>query len=368
VAHCIIIGADVHVKSILVKAAADRDEPVQRSFRNTVSGRTALLGWLACWSERLGGARVLVVYETSSLGYVLYDEVMAAGFECMVVATSRLARSWRHRRNKTDERDAQLLLELGRSHVLAGNPLPAVWVPDPELRDHRELTRARTDLANKITRVKAQVKSLLHRYGLERPAGTGKGWTKGFAAWLDGLAEGPTLGWGARVALCTLLAQLGSLVKEAAYVDDHLVALSAHPRHAAAVEAMDAGYKGVGLKVALTVLTELGDLWRFPNRRSLASYAGLAPSSHESGEANDRKGHITHQGPSRLRRALCQAVQHWVRWDPEAKARYRRLVARGGRRAKKIAKVAMMRRLLIRLWHTARKAQAAARTAQDRCE
>jgi len=42
------------------------------------------------------------------------------------------------------------------------------------------------------------------------------------------------------------------LVKAAAYVDDHLVALSAHPRHAAAVEAMDAGYKGVGLKVALT--------------------------------------------------------------------------------------------------------------------
>ena len=127
---------------------------------------------------------MLVVYETSSLGYVLYDDVTAWGFECSVLATSRLARSWRHRRNKTDERDAQLLFELG-------------------------------------------------------------------------------------------------------------------------------------------------DLERFPNRRCLASYAGLVPSSDESGEANDRKGHITHQGPSRLRRALCQAVQHWVRWDPEAKARYRRLVARG---------------------------------------
>jgi len=365
VEHCIIVGADVHVKSILVKAAADRDEPRQRSYRNTASGRKALLKWLSRWSERLGGARVVVVYETSSLGYVLYDDVTAAGLECFVVATSRLARSWKQRRNKTDARDAQLLFELGRGHVLAGNPLPAVWVPDPDLRDHRELTRARTDLANKITRVKTQVQSLLKRYGLERPEGTGKGWTKGFRAWLDALAEGPTLGWGARVALCTLVAQLRSLAEEAAYVDDQLKALAAHPRYAAAAEAMDAGYKGVGLRVALTVLTELGDLWRFPNRRCLASYVGLVPTSNESGEADDRKGHITHQGPSRLRRALCQAVQHWVRWDPEAKARYRRLVARGGRGAKKIAKVAMMRRLLIRLWHTARRAQAAARTAQE---
>jgi transposase len=166
------------------------------------------------------------------------------------------------------------------------------------------------------------------------------------------------------VSLCTLLAQLGDLEREEAYLDEQLKVLAADPRYAAAVKAMVAEYKGVGLRVALTVLTELGDLDRVPNRRRVASYVGVVPSRDESGEASDRKGHITHQGPSRVRRALCQAVQHWVRWDPEAKACYRRLVARGGRRAKKIAKVAMMRRLLIRLWHTARRAQAAARAAQ----
>jgi hypothetical protein len=91
----------------------------------------------------------------------------------------------------------------------------------------------------------------------------------------------------------------------------------------------------------------------------------LVPSSAESGEATDRKGHITHQGPARVRRALCQAVQHWVRCNPWAKARYRRLVARGGPRCKKIAKVAMMRVLAIRLWHAARDAQARPRPARE---
>jgi transposase len=358
--HCIIAGCDVHVKSILVMAAGDREAPVRRTFANTQRGRARLVHWLSQWAARLGGAHVLVVYETSSLGYVLYDDVTAAGLECAVVATSRLPRSWKHKTNKTDERDAQLLLELGRSHVLAGNALAAVWVPGPQERDDRELTRAREDLAKKVTRVKAQIQSELKFYGLERPRGTGGSWTKAFWAWLDGLLEAGPLGYGARVKLTTLLAQLRALLDEVAYVDDHLKALAGTERHAAAVAAMVAGFKGVGLRVALTVLTELGDLARFPAREHLASYAGLVPTSHESGEASDRKGHISHQGPPRLRRALCQAVQHWKRFDPSAKRRYDRLVARGGRRAKKIATVALMRRLLLRLWYVARDAQAAA--------
>ena len=183
--HCITVGCDVHTKNTLVKAAAGRDEPLMRSFRSNRRGRAKMLAWLGEWSASLGGARVVVVYETSLTGFVLYDAVVAAGFECYVLATSKLARSWKNRVHKTDERDAQMLFELARAHVLAGNPLPMVVVPDPEMRDHREVTRTRTDLADKVTRVKNQVQGLLKRYGLERPATTGKSWTKAFHAWLS---------------------------------------------------------------------------------------------------------------------------------------------------------------------------------------
>jgi transposase len=366
VEHCIIVGCDVHSKNTLLKAAADRDEPVTRLFRSNRRGRAKMLGWLREWSARLGGARVVVVYESSLMGFVLYDAVVAAALECYVLATSKLARSWKNRVQKTDERDAQMLFEQARAHVLAGNPLPVVVVADPELRDHREVTRARTDLAQKVTRVKNQVQGLLKRYGLERPAGTGKSWTKAFRAWLDGLVGSEQLGWGARVALSTLVAQLRSLDDEVKHVDEHLAALAQHPRHAAAAEAI-AKFPGVSVGVALTFLTEMGDLERFPNRRCLASYLGLVPRSDESGETDDRKGHITHHGPPRVRRALCLAVQHWIRWSPAAKARYKRLVARGGRRCKKIAKVALMRLLGIRLWHAGLNAQGVACAAGGPC-
>ncbi len=58
---------------------------------------------------------------------------------------------------------------------------------------------------------------------------------------------------------------------------------------------------GVGTLTAMVFLTEMGDLNRFPNRRKLKAYVGLAPTSHESGEIKDRKGHIARRGSSRLR-------------------------------------------------------------------
>jgi len=61
----------------------------------------------------------------------------------------------------------------------------------------------------------------------------------------------------------------------------------------------------------MVFLTEMGDLRRFRNRKKVGAYLGLVPTSNESGENTDHKGHITHQGPARLRKVLCQAA--WVR-------------------------------------------------------
>jgi len=90
------------------------------------------------------------------------------------------------------------------------------------------------------------------------------------------------------------------------------------------------------------------------NRREVGAYCGLVPTQSESGETTDRKGHITHQGPPRIRRVLCQATHVWVRFDPAARATYEWLLSRNPKKRKKIAIVAMMRRLAIRLWHLAK--------------
>jgi hypothetical protein len=100
----------------------------------------------------------------------------------------------------------------------------------------------------------------------------------------------------------------------------------------------------------MVFLTEVGDLQRFANRRQVASYLGLAPTSYESGQADDRKGHISRQGSPRVRKILCQASWVRVRYDPEDKAAYERIKARNPKKTK-IAIVAGMRRLGIRMWH-----------------
>ena len=106
----------------------------------------------------------------------------------------------------------------------------------------------------------------------------------------------------------------------------------------------------------MAYLTEMGDLSRFGNRREIGSFLGLVPSSLESGAKNDRKGHITHQGPARIRKVLCQACWARVRTDPHEKVIYERIVSKNPKH-KKIAVVASMRRLAVKMWHIGLTAQ-----------
>lgn len=352
----IMVGADVHDKSMLLKIAEGRGQPKTRSFANSAEGRRAMIRHLKDCAATAGGARIVLAYEASSLGFGLYDALGEAGITCHVLAPTKIARSADHRRRKTDERDAEGLLEILRGHYLAGNVLPSVWVPDPETRDDREIVRARLDVAEKLTALKAQIRMLLKRNGLQTPARAGKGWTKTYRAWLRGLADRPgELGYGACVALGSLLRQLTAIEEEIARLDDHVRAMTETARYAEPARALMAE-KGVGVLTAMVFLAEMGDLSRFGNRKQIGAFLGLVPSSAESGESGERKGHITHQGPWRVRRVLCQATWARVRTDPDEEAAYERIVKRNPKH-KKIAVVAVMRRLAVRLWHLGRDAQ-----------
>jgi transposase len=364
--RCIMTGIDVHDKNLLLKVAVDSAPPETRSFPNTAEGRRSMLAYLRGRKRKAKASRVAVAYEASGAGYGLYDDVTDAKFECHVLAPTRMKRSHKSRRMKTDERDAEMIFEHLRAHMLAGNCLCEVWVPDPETRDDRELVRGRIDAAEKLASLKAQVKCLLKRNGLRRPKHTGNGWTEGFLRWLLGLAResGGPLGLGARRALQTYLRQARLFENEIAILDGYVAELAQSDRYRAKVEALTEELKGVGVLVATVFLTEMGDLSRFENRRQVAAYVGLVPSSDESGEQDDRKGHITHQGSWRLRKVLCQAAWSRGRTDERERAVHARISAKNPKH-KKIATVALMRRLLIRMWHTALRAERGAAGSPD---
>ena len=315
-------------------------------------------------AKAAGAAEVVFAYEASGQGFGLYDQLTDAGIRCYVLAPTKIARSQRQRSQKTDEKDAQQILELLRGFVLAGNPLPTVWIPNTQTRDDREMVRMRLDVGEKITTLKAQVQSLLKRNHLRRPKGRGKGWTKLFWAWLQCELAQPAdpkrslLQAGARTALSSLLRQLRFLEAERDRLDEQLISLATSPRYAALIREVTQ-LSGVGMLTALVFLTELGDVARFANRRQVGAYLGLTPSSNESGEANDRKGHITRQGSSRVRKVLCQATWSRVRNNPEEKVVYERIKAKNPKK-KKVAVVAAMRRLAVRMWYRACDAEAPA--------
>ena len=202
--------------------------------------------------------------------------------------------------------------------------------------------RRRLSVAQDGSRAKTRIHWLLKQHGVEgAPA---EPWTEAYWRWLDELIAG-RLDWGAGVSLASLVRQVKWLTEERARLDEQVERLSQAARYARLVEAL-CRRRGVGVLTAMVFLTELGNLRRFENRQQL----GLVPASHESGEDTDHKGHITHQGPARVRKVLCQAVWSRLRVEPCEQRAYWRLVARNPTH-RKIAVVARMRVMAIHMWH-----------------
>lgn len=345
----IMVGCDLHDRSMLLKIAADRGPADKRSWTNDPDGRRSMIADLKRRAASLGARRIVFAYEASGLGFTLHDELTAAGIECHVLAPTRIERSIKHRSRKTDERDAQRILEILRGWLLAGNELPEVWIPDTQTRDDREITRARLDVADKLSACKNQVRCLLKRNNA--PKSAVNAWTDDYYVWLDHLAKS-VLAKGAGVLLSSLLRQLEALESEQIELTRAVVELSRTERYAKRCAALVQKEAGVGVLTAMVFLTEMGDLRRFSNRQQVGSFLGLTPNSDESGEADDRKGHISRQGSGRIRKVLNQAVWSRVRSDDRASAKFDRVADKNPKHRKK-AVVALMRDLGISMWHTA---------------
>jgi len=344
----IMVGCDLHDRSMLIRFAVGQGDPQQASFSNERLGWGLLIQRLREVADQHQADRIVFAYEASGQGYGLCDFLHDQGVECHVLSPTHLPKTPKSAKQKTDAKDAQMLLEQVRGFVLAGNPLPVVWTPPQRLRDDRELVRARVDASDDTTRIKLQILSLLKRYGIRKPSWYSS-WTKRFVKWLREMAA--SLDEVVAPVLDSLLDRYELFRAEQNKLDKAIKKLSQADRYRAGCEELRK-LPGVGLLTAMTFLTEMGDLERFKNRRQVAAYLGLCPSSFESGEANDRKGRITRQGPSRLRKMLCQAAWVAVIHCEQSSAAYHRIKGGKSNRTKK-ALVALMRRLAIKMWHRA---------------
>src|SRR2546425_1079996 len=273
-------------------------------------------------------------------GYTQWFERLAAelGHELWVGDPAEI-RARAVRRQKTDTRDAEHLLDL-----LISNRFPRIWVPTPEERDARQLLKHRNKLVRMQTSVRNQLHFLAMSQGVCRKQ---KLWSARGRAELEGLSLGP---WASRrrKELLETLDQLGPRIAEL----DQAVKAEAE-RRPEAVELMK--HKGVGPVTALAFELTVGPVERFANSRKLVSYLGLNPGEDSSG-GHQRLGHISKQGNQMLRWLLVEAGHSAAQFDSELRGQDKRLVFRRGR---KLAQEAPARHLTVRLYWTLRQASSA---------
>jgi transposase len=272
-------------------------------------------------------------------GYARWLERLLAeqGHELWIGDASAI-RAARVRQQKTDVRDAQHLLRL-----LVENRFPKIWVSSPAERDVWQLLRHRDKLVRLRTSLRNQLHALAMGEGLCRKK---KLWTQRGRQELEALALGVWAGRRRR-ELLELLDRLNGSIEEL----DLSVAQQAESSPAA-VRLMQ--QPGVGPVTGLALALAVGPVERFPNSRKLVSYLGLNPKESSSG-GKQRLGAISKQGNSLVRWLLVEAAQTASRKDPELRRVYHRLVHRRGRA---VAKVALARKLAVRLYWQLRHAGA----------
>jgi transposase len=251
------------------------------------------------------------------------------------------------RKQKTDERDARLILDL-----LLSKRFPKIWVPTPAERDLRQLLWHRHKLVCMRTMLGNQLHALAMSQGLCRKR---KLFTKKGRAELGSLTLGPWAGR-RREELLKLLGQL-----EPTIVELDRAVLEEAKRHGDAVLLMT--HPGIGPVNALAFVLAIGPVTRFHCSKKIASYFGLNPSEASSG-GRRRLGSISKQGNTMVRWLLVEAAQQAMRFDPALRQDYLRLKFRRGHA---VAKVAIARKLAVRMYWMLRSGADYAQLVRRQC-
>lgn len=304
------------------------------------------------WQLPVDG-RVVILYEAGQDGFWICRALEPLGFEVLVVDPASIPVERKKRRAKTDRLDAIRLLSCLRGWLRGERDrLHAVRVPTPEAEEIRHLVRERGQLQKEIGAHCDRMRKLLRTVGC---------WVEVGPTFLQQLEreevrchDGVALPQCLRQRLmreCHRLAVTQQQLKELeATLPEYL------PAQTAALVATLMKLRGIGQVGANRLMLEL--FWRrFDNARQVGSCVGLVPQPYDSGESRVDQG-ISRQGNRRVRALLIEMAWMWLRHQPgSALAQwFMRRTNTGsadrsaGKRGKRVAIVAVARKLVIALW------------------
>ena len=247
------IGLDVHTTNYTICAYTIEND---KTFAETTINPDIreLDKYLKKIQELQGGCKLVCGYEAGCLGYSLYQQLTAKGYECIILAPTTMPITAKE--IKTDKHDARKIAK-----CLAFGTYSKVFVPDDNDIAVKEYIRMRDDAKIMLKQTKQQI-----------------------------------------IAFCTRHdKRFGKRIEE----------IGSQERYAENVRKLQC-FKGIKTHTALSFLAEIGDFKRFPKAEQFASFLGLVPGEHSSGEGQHRLG-ITKAGNTHLRRLLVEAANCYNR-------------------------------------------------------
>jgi transposase len=324
------MGVDLHkrdckVTTILSGSAA---QPAQTILTES------MVEWVRRQQERYPNAHLRIGYEAGPCGYWLQRELAALPrTECVVIAPEPLNGA-----RKTDKRDSRALAVKMRHYYAEGDPkaLSKVRVPTLDEEQQRSVPRHRRALlkthGQQVLRCRSA--ALLHGCELKGKFWKGENWEQNLPAKLPAQIRKNIASWRALIVV---------LVEQIAAYNKQIETMAAQEERAP---------HGIGALTWLTLKLEIGDWKRFTGRRALASYTGLCPGEHSSGQHRVELS-IDKIGNRTVRHTLIEAAWRLERHQPAYPPLVKFMSRAKGSRARRRAIVAVARHLAIDLWRLA---------------
>ena len=248
--------------------------------------------------------------------------VLANPLKTKAIASARI---------KSDKVDARIL-----AHLLRTDLIPECYVPPKEMREIRSSVRHRLSIVKLRTMVKNKAHALVDRNGLKHDFSDLFG--KAGLLWLKSVE----LCGLDRLMLDNYLMHLENLDLQIDRVDLEITSRASFDSDVRLLLSL----KGINVYSALLIKSEIGKIERFSDYKKLVSWAGLAPSLHQSGDV-EYHGNITKQGSTMLRWIMVESARVASVFDPRLKAFYERVARRRGDQK---AVVAVANKMLKIIW------------------
>ena len=305
----VYIGIDVHLKKWQVTIIT---ESGYKSKFSQASSARALFEHL---KKHYPKGNYQAVYESGFSGYATCYALTELGINCIAIHAADVPTTQYENVMKTDSVDSEKLAKGLKAGTLQG-----IYIPDRETLDDRSLVRLRKTIQIQLGGYKSRVKHLLYANGVSYAdcfASCGPYWTKRFMDWLR---EDVVLLSSSRNSLDMLLEQVESLRNSLLKATHKICMLSKSGRYATNYQNL-LSIPGIGPITAMCLLTEIDDIKRFRNERQFASYVGLIPVCHNSGE-KESNGEKTFRGNKQIGPMIVESSWISVRHDRAMAAIY----------------------------------------------